>query len=115
MYFQERRSNSAIVAIASATHPKPARKPAVAPQLAVVFGSARNAARFAAMITAKTSDRPKILTILPLARSASSRLFTDIQARPNKAFEYQRPPRTKVETAAATTASQLMCGIEMLS
>src|ERR1022692_3660269 len=115
MYFQERRSNRAMVAMASATHPKPARKPAAAPQTAVVLGSARKAARFAAMITAKISDKPKILIMLLLAKSASERLLTDIQARPNKALEYQSPPRTKVETAAARTASQLICGMEAFS
>jgi len=73
----------------------------------VVFGSVRKAARFAAMITAKTSDRPKIFNILLLARSASVRPLTSIQARPNNAFEYHRPPRTNVERAAASTASQL--------
>src|ERR1700678_3819505 len=111
-YCQERRSNSAMVAMESATQPKPARKPAAAPQEAVAFGSARNAARFAAMITEKTSDRPKIFAILFLAKSASERLFADIQARPNKALEYQSPPRTKLETAAVSTASQLICGIK---
>src|ERR1700733_3900836 len=114
MYFQERRSNKAIVAIPSATHPNPARKPAVAPQAAVVFGSARKAARFAAMITAKTNARPKIMAMLLLARSASLRLLADIQARPNRAFEYHSPPSTKVETAAARTANQLICGIKVL-
>src|SRR5271166_5247617 len=101
-----------MVAMASATQPKPARKPAVAPQTAVVFGSARKAARFAAMITAKISDRPKILAMLPLAKSASDKLLADIHAEPNKALEYQSPPRRKVETAAASTASQLICGME---
>src|ERR1022692_323641 len=112
MYFQERRSNRAMVAIPSATQPKPARNPAVAPHEALVLGSARKAARFAAMITAKTRARPKIFIILLFARSASVRLLTDIHARPNRAGEYQSPPSAKVETAAARTASQLMCGIE---
>src|SRR5271169_203806 len=100
MYFQDRRSNSAMVAIPSATQPNPARKPAVAPQAALVFGSARKAARFAAMIMAKMSARPKILIMLLLARSASLKLLTAIQARPNRTGEYQRPPIRKVETAA---------------
>src|SRR5882672_5035208 len=108
-YFHERRSNREMVAIPRVTQPKPARNPAVAPQLAVVFGSARNAARFAAMRSANRRDRPKILGMLDLLSSASLRLLTDIQGRPNSAFEYQRPPIRKVETAAATTASQLMC------
>src|SRR5271155_1406005 len=95
MYFHERRSNRAIVAIARATQPKPARKPAVAPQAALVLGSARKAARFAAMITSKSSARPKIFVILPLAKSASVRLLTDIHARPNKTGEYQSPPRPR--------------------
>src|SRR5580704_7117338 len=115
MYFHERRSNRPIVAMASVTQPKPARKPAVAPHTAVVLGSARNAARFAAMITAKISDSPKILSILLLAKSVSEKLLADIQARPNKALEYQSPPSTKVETAAARTASELMCGIDVFS
>src|SRR5580693_9642319 len=104
-----------MVAMASATQPKPARKPAVAPQTAVVLGPARKAARFAAMITAKISVKPKILNMLLLPKSASERLLADIQAWPNKALEYHSPPRTKVETAAATTASKLICGMEALS
>src|ERR1700689_1705790 len=98
MYFHARRPTSAIVAMDRATQPKPARNPAVAPQEAVVLGSARKAARFAAMITAKSSDRPKIFAMLPLAKSASERLLADIQALPNKALEYQSPPTTKLET-----------------
>jgi hypothetical protein len=50
-----------------------------------------------------------------LAKSASVRLLTDIHARPNKTGEYQSPPSAKAETAAAKTASQLRCGIEMFS
>src|ERR1700678_2933554 len=115
MYFQERRSNSAMVAMESATQPKPTKKPAVAPQEAVVLGSARNAARFAAMITEKTRDRPNVLAILRWAKSASERLLADIQARPNRALEYQSPPRAKLDTAAVSTASQLICGMQSFS
>src|SRR5580658_726046 len=106
MYFHDRRSNSAIVPSPNVTQPKPARKPAVAPQVALVLGSARNAAKFADINSAKTNDRPKILAILLLFRSSCVKLLADIQARPNKAGEYQSPPIRKVETAAATTASQ---------
>src|ERR1700722_18000313 len=112
MYFQERRSNRAMVAIPRATHPKPARNPAVAPHAALVLGSARKAARFADIMSAKIKERPKIFAMLLLARSSPVKLLTDIQARPNNAGEYQSPPSTKVETAADRTASQLRCGIE---
>src|SRR5277367_2661328 len=112
MYFHERRSNKAMVAIPRATHPKPARNPAVAPQTALVFGSARNAARFADIISAKRNERLKIFAILLLARSSLVKLLTDIQARPNIAGEYQSPPSTNVEAAADRTASQLRCGMK---
>jgi hypothetical protein len=48
---------------------------------------------------------PKIRAALPRARSASVKPLADIHARWNIAGEYQRPPITNVETAAATTAA----------
>src|SRR5271165_5259096 len=106
MYFHDRRSNSAIVPSPSVTQPKPARKPAVAPHTALVLGSARNAAKFADINNPKMNDKPKILAVLLLFKSSCVNLLADIQARPNKAVEYQSPPIRKVDTAAATTASQ---------
>src|ERR1035441_5770610 len=111
MYFHDRRSNSAIVPSPSVTQPKPARKPAVAPHDALVLGSARNAAKFADINSAKMNERPKILPILLLFRSSCVKLLADIQTRPNNAGEYQSPPIRKVETAAGTPASQFKWGI----
>src|SRR5580698_4597784 len=105
-YFHGRRSNSAMVPSLSVTQPKPARKPAVAPHAGVVLASARNAARFADINSAKIKDSPKTLAMLLLFRSSCVKLLADIQARPNNAGEYQSPPITNVETAAAKTASQ---------
>ena len=47
---------------------------------------------------------PKIFAAPPLDRSASVKPLTDIHPRWNITGEYQRPPMTKVETAAARTA-----------
>src|SRR5215831_18444434 len=111
-YFSERRSKREMVAMPSVTQPKPARNPAVAPQLALVLGSARKAARLMAITSAKTKARLKIFAMFDFARSSWFSWLTDIQARPKSAGEYQSPPSTNVEIAAASTASQLMCGIE---
>src|ERR1700752_1103817 len=106
MYFHDLRSNRLMTPSPRATHPKPARKPAVAPQAAVVLGSARNRARLAAMSSEKMNEKPKILPVLPFCRSGSVNQHSAIQERPKRAGEYHSPPRTKVEIAAATTASQ---------
>src|SRR5512146_739480 len=94
-----------MIATASATQPKPASNPAVAPHQAVVFGSARNIARFAAMSNENTNDSPNTFAIFG-GRSSARNPFSVIHALPNSAGEYHNPPRTKVDSAAATTAHQ---------
>src|SRR5689334_596369 len=116
MYFQDFRSKSAIMAIPSATHPKPARKPAVAPHEVVVLASARNIARFADISNEKTKARPKTLPMFRLPSSSVVKWVSAIQARPKMAGEYQSPPSAKAEKAAARTANQFTCcaGIYLL-
>jgi hypothetical protein len=90
--------------IAIATQPTPVNAPAVIPQVALVPGPPRNIARFSAIISEKTSDQPNIRALLNDCTSASVKLFARIQALPKSRGEYQSPPKTKVETAAAKTA-----------
>src|ERR1700733_13100381 len=106
MCFQVRRSNNPIIAIESATHPKPARKPAVAPQEAVDFGSFKNMARLMAITSEKTNDSPDMFAALPCFRSSSVRPQAVIHAFPMSGFEYHNPPKTNIDNAAATMAGQ---------
>src|SRR5580704_1623674 len=106
MCFQVRRSNNPIMEIESATHPKPARKPAVAPHGVVVFGSFKNMARLIAIASEKTSDRPNIFAALPRFRSSSVKPQALIHAFPKNIREYHNPPKTNIDNAAATMASQ---------
>src|SRR5215475_3086969 len=99
-YFQDFCSNKAIIPSPSATQPNPARKPAVAPQAVLVLGSARNAARFAAISTENKNEKPKVFGRLPVRIWSSDKPTSFCQARPNRIGEYHSPPRTNVETAA---------------
>src|SRR3569833_272702 len=86
----------------------PARKPASAPQAAVVFASARNIARLTAMMSEKKAVKPKVLPMLPDLSCSSVSLLSAIQAFAKRAYEYQMPPTKKADRPASTTASQLM-------
>src|ERR1700757_1155493 len=86
----------------------PARKPASAPQAAVVFASARNMARLTAISSEKNAVKPNVLAILPDLMSSSVSLLSVIQALPKTGRAYQMPPTTKDDRPAATTASQLI-------
>ena len=86
----------------------PARNPAVAPQLVVVVGVAKNAARFADDIRENTAVKPNILALLPFFMSSSVSLLSVIQAVPKTFGLYQIPPIAKEDRAATTTAGQLI-------
>src|SRR4051812_20237726 len=114
MYFQDLRSNSAMMAMPSATQPKPARKPAAAPQEVVVFASARNMARLADITTEKTKAKPKTLPIFRFPSCSVVKLLSAIQTRPKMAGEYQSLPSANADNAAATTANQFTFCVGML-
>jgi hypothetical protein len=82
-----------------------ARKPAVIPRVKFFFGSARNMARFTDMISASRKDQPNIFDYLLFCTNSVAKLFSFIQALPNKAGEYHTPLRTNAEIPAAKTAS----------
>src|SRR6185503_2058963 len=86
----------------------PARKPASAPQAAVVLASARNIARLTAINSEKNAVKPNILPLLPDLISSSVSLLSAIQALPKTGRAYQRPPTINEDRPAATTASQLI-------
>ena len=90
-----------------ATHPNPAKKPAIAPQLAVVLASFKNIARLKAITIEKRNVSPKILDIFPFFKSSSVNLFSFIHTFPKSSGEYQSPPIKKFESAAVITANQL--------
>src|SRR5690606_33742874 len=93
--------------MAGITQPTPVSAPAVAPQVVVVSGPLRNAARLAAMTSASTKAMPKMRASPPFM-SSLVRPLVPAHARWNRSGEYHSPPRRKVESAAAVTATQLM-------
>src|SRR5579862_4837727 len=99
------------MAIPIATQPKPARKPAVAPHTAVVFGSFRNIARLTAMTRLITNVMAKVLG--PAAGGVEPKALAFIHALPNRTGEYQRPPTRKAENAAARIAQRLRVCIDI--
>src|ERR1700752_3445736 len=96
-----------------ATQPTPAATPAPSANPSPGFGP-RNIENKAAVISASTNDIPKIMPWLPFASDAASCPVSRIHALPKSAGEYQRPPRRKLERAAATTAPQCTAGIDRL-
>src|SRR5579863_5064398 len=86
----------------------PARKPASAPQAAVVFASARNMARFTAINSEKNAVKPNIFPLLPDLISSSVSLLSVIQALPKTGLAYQMPPTANEERPATSTAGQLI-------
>ena len=96
------------------TQPKPAKKPAMAPQEAVVFASLRNSAKLKAITIEKSKVSPKIFGIYLFLRSSGEKWFSFIQAFPKRSGEYQSPPIQKFESAATITANQLTVEISTL-
>src|SRR5689334_18691526 len=86
-----------------ATQPKPARKPAVAPQAKVVLGSLRNMARLKAMTRLNTKLSAKTFAVA-VGDSSAAKRFAFFQAVPNIMGEYQSPPTRKADTAATRIA-----------
>ncbi len=74
------------------------------PQATVVSGPARNMARLSAITTVSTKETPKIFAVLPSLSFSSVNPFARIQALWKRSGDHQRPPNTKVEGAAASTA-----------
>src|SRR5260370_42616363 len=108
MYDHERFSNSATTARLVATQPIPASAPAAMPHHSVVAGPARNIARFADMINARTNAPPKARALLKPRAWASVKPLALSQTLPNKMGEYHNPPTKKVDNAATRIASQLI-------
>src|ERR1041384_8111069 len=96
-----------------ATHSRPADAPTAVPKTSDGRGP-RKFAKFQAASNASTKDRPKILAMLPFLSCSSVRPVSRCQALPNNTGEYHRPPSTKLDTAATTTAIQLISGMEDL-
>ncbi len=114
MYFVDFCSNWPTIKMDMATHPKPARKPAIAPQPAEVSASFKNIARLKAMTREKMKVNPKIFGMLAFFRSSSEKLFSFIQAFPKIKLEYQSPPIRKFDNAATTIANQFSVEISNL-
>src|ERR1700744_4936377 len=94
-----------MIKMAMAIQPKPARKPAVAPQDRLVSLLFRNMARLTAMTKVQISARTSVLAI-PVFGPSGLILFARIQAFPNKTGEYQSAPNTKALRVATTIANQ---------
>src|ERR1700748_116040 len=92
----------------------PARKPAVVPQARFVLASAKNIARFTAIINENKAAKPKVRPLLLAAICSAVKLLSFIQAVPNNAGEYQMPPKAKAEMPATITASQLIVEMSMI-
>jgi hypothetical protein len=80
----------------------------VAPQTKVVFGSLRNIARFSAITRLSTKLIPKVFA-LAAGGSSLPKPLAFFQAPLNRSGEYQRPPSTKADAAAARTAQRSEC------
>ena len=80
--------------------PTPASAPASFPTRRG-FRVGKNMARFADMTSARMNEPPKARALLKPATCSSLNPFTRIQTLPNNTGEYQRPPMTNVERAAA--------------
>src|SRR6187549_4073476 len=93
-----------------ATHNSPAEAPTPAPNAIEGLGP-RKFAKFQAASSDSTSDRPKILTMLPFLSCSSVRPASRCQALPNSTGEYHSPPNRKHATAATMTAIQLISGM----
>src|SRR5512134_1479583 len=94
----------------AATQQSPAAKPAAVAKPASGEGP-RNIANTAAAISDSTNEPPKTTAGWPFCSWSSVRPLARCQAPRNIAFEYQSPPSTNADAAAATTASQLTSGI----
>src|SRR5262245_2706922 len=94
-----------------ATQSRPAENPTPAPNATDGRGP-RKFAKFQAASSDNTSDTPKIMAMLPLLSFSSVSPVSRCQALPNSTGEYQSPPNTKHDTAATTTAIQLISGME---
>ena len=114
IYLVDFCSNCPMVKMLIATHPKPAKKPAVAPQLVVVLALFKNMAKLNAITMEKRNVSPKTFAIFPFFMSSSEKLFSAIHIFPKSIGEYQRPPIRKFDNAATTIANQLSVEIFMV-
>jgi hypothetical protein len=101
-------SNKLWIAIAQKAN-SPVWKPMAIPLCTSVWEPDKNSARLAAIINEKINVKPNIFPLLPDLIWSSVKLPSVIQAFPKSGREYQIPPSTKADKAAATTASQLRC------
>src|ERR1700748_2585822 len=98
------------MAMPAVTQQSPAAKPAPMPSIRAGLGP-RNMANTADWISDRTKAPPNITALLPLRMASSLTPAAAAQGLANSA-EYQSPPSTKLESAAASTANQFTCGIE---
>lgn len=68
-------------------------------------------ARLVAISRVKTKARPKTSGMLAVFSASSLMPAARCQGLAKRTGEYQRPPSTKAETAAAMTANQLTMGM----
>src|SRR5947207_3682075 len=101
-YFHDRCSNSATIPIPAATHPAPARRPAVAPNASVVPGAFRNMARLTAITRLSTNAIRNPLA--PAGGGSAENPLARFHAAPSNTGEYHRPPIANAATEAATIA-----------
>src|SRR5690349_10079359 len=99
-YDNGRRSKREAMPMPIAAYPNPARKPAVAPQAKFVLGSLRNMAKLSAITRLNPKEMAKIFAVAAGGSSVPKR-FARFQAAPKIIGEYQRPPSTNADTAAA--------------
>src|SRR5258708_1052489 len=93
------------MAMPMATHPKPPRKPAVAPNAVVVLGSLRNMGGLKGISRLSTNVVAKVLG--PARGGFGPKALALIHSLPNRIGEYQRPPMRKAESAAVRIAQRL--------
>src|SRR3954469_5286835 len=92
------------------THPKPARRPATAPQAGVVLESFRNIARLNAMTRLNTKLMTNVLGVAGASFSFSKPLAS-FQARPKRMGEYQSPPMINADSAETRIAQRFRVSV----
>src|SRR4051794_17048912 len=96
----------------AATQQSPAAKPAPTPSAGAGLGP-RKRAKTADWTRASRNAAPNIRPLLPPATCSSLSPAAACQGLANRA-EYQSPPSTKLNAAAARTASQFTCGMSIV-
>src|SRR5580704_13771824 len=101
-YFNGRCSKTATIPMPVATHPAPARNPAVAPKASVVVGALRNMARLNAIT--RLSRKAIVNPFGPAAGGSAVNPLACFHAETSRTGEYHNPPMTNAEMAAARMA-----------